>query len=150
MVGVMFYMHEICLRSVKALCSALMDSICGMCSGSPVLILVQCDIFKVCFSSSHRDFCYWIIRNLRISYSRNHYTEQITVKPQTHKCCHRLPAWKWRKEIRKPTDTTGSCTLSLLGSLKGKCSQKWEFCLHLFTLTVCCPKPVWLSLFWET
>ncbi len=32
MVGVKFYT----LRSVKALCSALMNSVCGMCSGSPV------------------------------------------------------------------------------------------------------------------
>ncbi len=32
MVGVKFYTP----RSVKALCSALMNSVCGMCSGSPV------------------------------------------------------------------------------------------------------------------
>ncbi len=124
MVGVKFYTHEICLRSVKALCSALMDSVCGMCSRSPVLILVQCDAFKVCFSSSHRDLCYWIISNLRISYSRIHYTKKQNTSESNYKPIDavlnaaRLPAWTWWEEIRNPTDTTGSCTLSKIPKMR--------------------------------
>ncbi len=123
MVGVKFYT----LRSVKALCSALMNSVCGMCSRSPVrhtqnTFLLLWDVLnflqfnnKLVEFTIHKkqntesnDKLIDVVLNAAIDFQPEH-----KKKPNRYnRFLHTVTAWL----------------------LKESAPKKGEFCLHLLTL----------------